>query len=89
MGKVDILLLPVGGFFTIDADTSGQVMNAVKPSITIPMHYKTEKCGFPIAPVDDFTQGRKNVHVLKESGLVVQKTSLPKEPEIIVLAHAL
>jgi L-ascorbate metabolism protein UlaG (beta-lactamase superfamily) len=89
IGKVDILLLPVGGFFTVDAVMVQKIMNDIKPSITVPMHYKTAKCNFPITPVDDFTKNQANVRVLKESSAVIKKDALPKEPEIIVLQHAL
>ncbi len=89
IGKVDILLLPVGGFFTIDATMAQKIMNDIKPSITVPMHYKTEKCNFPITPVEDFTKNQKNVRVLRESDIMIKKDMLPKEPEIIVLQHAL
>jgi L-ascorbate metabolism protein UlaG (beta-lactamase superfamily) len=89
IGKVDILLLPVGGFFTIDAAEATKVMNDIKPIITIPMHYKTEKCGFPIAPVEDFTKGKKSVRILKQFYVFIDKETLPKDPEIIVLEHSL
>ena len=89
IGKVDILLLPVGGFFTVDAAMAQKIMNDIKPSITIPMHYKTAKCNFPITPVDDFTKNQANVRMLKESSIVIKKETLPKEPKIIVLQHAL
>ena len=89
IGKVDILFLPVGGFFTIDGAEAAQVMTAINPMVTIPMHYKTEKCGLPIAPVENFTGSRKNVRILKQSEWAVRKETLPKEPEIIVLAHSL
>jgi len=89
MGKVDVLLLPVGGYFTIDAGMGTNVMDAIKPAITIPMHYKTDKCSFPIAPVGEFTRGKRNVRVLRDSSLEVKVENLPGEPEIIVLMHAL
>lgn len=89
MGHVDIMLLPVGGFFTIDASAAREVMSAVRPVITIPMHYKTEKCGFPITPVDDFVQGQNNVRIADKSRLEITKASLPLKPEIIILKHAL
>lgn len=89
IGKVDILLLPVGGFFTIDAAQAAKLMTALQPGITIPMHYKTDKCGFPITPVEEFTKNQSNVRVLKESEIEIKKDSLPKKPEIIVLQHAL
>lgn len=89
LGKVDILLIPIGGLFTIDPDEATEVMNAVNPAITIPMHYKTEKCTFPIAPVEAFTKGKSNVRVLKNADVTVGKNTLPLQPEIVVLQHAL
>ena len=89
MGRIDVLLLPVGGFFTIDAGQADKIANTLKPAITIPMHYKTEKCAFPIALVDDFTKGFKQVNKLKGSELEIKKGDLPKSPEIMVLQHAL
>ncbi len=88
IGKVDVLFLPVGGYYTIDAQAATKVMNNIRPAITIPMHYKTEKCGFPITTVADFTRGKKNVQVLPRSELKVAAATLPKEPEIIVMQHA-
>ena len=89
IGKVDILLLPVGGFFMIDAAMAQKIINDIKPGVTVPMHYKTQKCNFPIAPVEDFTKNQANVRILKESSVVIKKETLPQEPEIIVLQHAL
>lgn len=89
MGHVDIMMLPVGGFFTIDVSAAREVMSAVRPIITIPMHFKTVKCGFPIAPVDDFIRGQNNVRILDKPRLEISKSSLPHQPEIIVLKHAL
>jgi len=89
VGKVDVLLLPVGGFYTIDAQVATKVMNSIKPLITIPMHYKTDKCGFPITGVEEFTRGKENVRTLSRSDLKVAVENLPKKPEIVVLQHAL
>jgi len=89
LGSVDILLLPVGGFYTIDAKEATDVMNAVKPRLTIPMHYKTEKCAFPITTLDEFTIGKKAVKTVPAAALDVTKQSLPNEAEIWVLQHAL
>jgi L-ascorbate metabolism protein UlaG (beta-lactamase superfamily) len=89
MGPIDLLLLPVGGFFTIDAGQADKITNALAPAVTIPMHYKTEKCAFPIAMVEDFTKGFKQVKTLKGPELEIKKGDLPKSPEVIVLQHAL
>ena len=89
IGPVDLLLLPVGGFYTIDAKQATDVMNALKPRLTIPMHYRTEKCTFPIAEVDEFIKGRKGVKRMNMAELTVTKEGLPKDAEIVVLNHAL
>ena len=89
IGAVDILLLPVGGFYTIDAGAATKIMNDINPKVTIPMHYRTKKCSFPITTVQEFTKGKNNARTLQESELEITKESLPKETEILVLQHAL
>lgn len=89
IGPVDILLIPVGGYFTIDSKEATQVGEQIKPKILIPMHFKTEKCGFPIAPVDDFLKGKANIKRPKTSEVSFDQTSLPSKMEIVVLEHAL
>jgi L-ascorbate metabolism protein UlaG (beta-lactamase superfamily) len=89
IGKVDVLLVPVGGFYTIDSAEASKIMDSVGPSLTIPMHFKTEKCDFPIAPVEEFIKGRRNVRMAAGPELKVAAESLPKVPEIVVLRYAL
>ena len=57
IGQPDILFLPVGGYYTIDAETALKVMHSLSPKVTIPMHYRTQACAqMPIAPLADFLQ---------------------------------
>ncbi|MGA2667268.1 MAG: MBL fold metallo-hydrolase [Patescibacteria group bacterium] len=56
IGAVDILMIPVGGFFTIGPDEAVKVTNQLKPKIVLPMHYKAKSLmPFPLAGVDKFT----------------------------------
>ncbi|MBI3948616.1 MAG: MBL fold metallo-hydrolase [Armatimonadetes bacterium] len=89
IGPVDVLLIPVGGHFTIGPDEAAQVVGSLDPAITIPMHYKTAGVDFPIGPVEDFLAGKANVRRIGGSDLEVTKDSLPLEPEIVVLEPAL
>ncbi len=89
IGKVDVLFVPVGGFFTIDAKDATKVMNNLRPAITIPMHYKTANSSLPIASIDEFIKDKKNVRRSKSSEIVITKPTLPETEEIIVLQHAL
>ena len=85
IGDVDVLMIPVGGFYTIDAAIATEVMNALKPRLTIPMHFKTEKCAFPISTVDDFIANKTNVKRLATSTIEVSAETLPSSAEIDVL----
>ena len=89
IGDVDVLMLPVGGFFTIDAGTATEVVSRLKPHLVIPMHFKTEKCDFPISTIDDFIRGKDNVTRLTTSEIDITKDTLPVSTEIQVLAFAL
>jgi L-ascorbate metabolism protein UlaG (beta-lactamase superfamily) len=89
IGPVDIILIPVGGFFTIDPKEATRVAEQIKPKILIPMHFKTAKCGFPIAPVEDFLKGKTNTKRPKASEATFDKATLPQQMEIVVLEHAL
>jgi len=89
IGKVDVLLLPVGGTFTVDAEAAHEVAEQLAARITIPMHYKTEKLGFGIAGVDDFVRGKASVRRVGSPEVELSADTLPPAPEIWVLEHAL
>lgn len=57
LGHIDILMIPVGGVYTIDAKEAYHVVQQINPTITIPMHYQTEaldKTNLKLDPVDHF-----------------------------------
>jgi L-ascorbate metabolism protein UlaG (beta-lactamase superfamily) len=89
VGAVDILLVPVGGFFTIDASVAGQVCDQLKPRIAIPMHFKTPKCAYPIAGVEEFLKGKKAVRKVAGSEVEFERDKLPTATEIVLLQPAL
>ena len=75
---VDILMLPVGGVFAIGSDEADALIDSLRPGLVIPMHYKTEGVDFPIAPVNEFLSGRKEVLWEGESEVEVTAGSLPE-----------
>jgi L-ascorbate metabolism protein UlaG (beta-lactamase superfamily) len=89
IGAVDILLVPVGGFFTIDASEASEVCNQLKPKVIIPMHFKTPKCAYPIAGVEDFLRGKKDVRRVGGSEVDLEQENLPAATEIVLLRPAL
>lgn len=89
IGSVDVLLVPVGGFFTIDAREAAAVAKSTGARVVIPMHFKTTQVDYPIKPVDEFLKGKKNIRKLDSSEIEIKKETLPKETEIVVLQLAL
>jgi L-ascorbate metabolism protein UlaG (beta-lactamase superfamily) len=89
IGKVDVLLIPVGGIFTLDAGGASQICDQLKPKVVMPMHYKTDKCGLSIKGVDEFVQGKNNVTRLDASEVELKPGELPTSTQIMVLKSAL
>lgn len=89
IGSVDILLIPVGGCFTIDAKAATQVGNQLKPKVIIPMHYRTEKSFPDIFGVDEFVKGKNNVTRQDSSEVEFKAEELPAAGQIVVLKPAL
>ena len=90
VGKVDILLTPVGGNYTIDAKVATEVCDKLAPKAIIPMHYKNDRCSsFPVAGVDEFLKDKKDVSRLDTSEVEFKKGELPATTQIIVLKPAL
>ncbi|HYU64675.1 MAG TPA: MBL fold metallo-hydrolase [Candidatus Paceibacterota bacterium] len=65
IGDIDILLVPVGGTFTIDAKEAVEVINQIEPKVIIPMHYKIPELKIDLGGPEKF---------VKEIGLTPEKT---------------
>jgi L-ascorbate metabolism protein UlaG (beta-lactamase superfamily) len=89
IGRVDVLLVPVGGTFTLDAAGARKVAAQLAARVAIPMHYKTDKLGFDIAGVEEFLRGQANVKRVGAPEVELGTDRLPPAPEVWVLEHAL
>jgi L-ascorbate metabolism protein UlaG (beta-lactamase superfamily) len=90
IGDVDVLLIPVGGNFTIDAAGAERVCQKLAPKVVIPMHFRNDRCpGFPVARVEDFTRARQQVKTIPSSEVELKKEQLPSGAETMVLKPAL
>jgi L-ascorbate metabolism protein UlaG (beta-lactamase superfamily) len=89
ISNVDVLMIPVGGLWTIDAKVATEVGKQLKAKVIIPMHFRNARCNFPIATVDDFLTGKKNVIMADSSEIEFRAGKLPVETQIIVLKPAL
>lgn len=82
IGDVDILFIPIGGTFTVDADQAWKVINKIKPRITIPMHYKIGGLSLPITGIEPFLAKNKFKTLKVGNEIDIEKDDLPKDPEI-------
>ena len=90
IGEIDVLLVPVGGVYTIDPVMAVKTIRSLEPSIVVPMHFKTE-----LHKQDLFGEMKTLEDFLKEYGVEVKpiekievdELSLPEETEVIVLAQ--
>ncbi len=88
LGRVDILLIPVGGFFSIDGDEAAEIVSRLKPPLVIPQHFKTEAIAdWPISDETEFLAHYKDAKRLGRSQVEVSPASLPKETEVWVLTY--
>jgi L-ascorbate metabolism protein UlaG (beta-lactamase superfamily) len=60
IGNIDILMIPVGGFFTVGPEQAGNIARNIEASIILPMHYfdpdLKEDIGSKLATVDSFLE---------------------------------
>lgn len=82
---LDVLMIPVGGYFTIDADQAARIVTQLHPRITIPMHYHEGQLGYEVlAGVNDFTRQFEKVLWLTTDTL---ELSDELQDEIVVLDY--
>jgi L-ascorbate metabolism protein UlaG (beta-lactamase superfamily) len=89
LGAIDVLLIPVGGVFTIDAAGATAIVEQIGPRLVIPMHYGTSAISFDLDPVDAFIDG-KNARELGTTtvGFALDGLPAPGSAEIWVLDPA-
>ncbi|MBU2701741.1 L-ascorbate metabolism protein UlaG (beta-lactamase superfamily) [Sporomusaceae bacterium BoRhaA] len=88
IGHVDVLLMPVGGFYTIGPDQAVEVAKMLQPSVIIPMHFKTEVMNFPIAGVESFLQKMGGGQREGKQEVEFDKEGLGSAPGVMVLEYA-
>jgi L-ascorbate metabolism protein UlaG (beta-lactamase superfamily) len=88
MGAVDVVLIPVGGHYTIDAAEATQVIGQINPLVVIPMHYKTPKMGadWPGTGVEPFLEG-KTVEHPDSTVISLSRSTLPDQTTVVVLNY--
>lgn len=86
IGDVHVLMVPVGGTYTIDYKGALEVVKVLNPLVTIPMHYYTHELKFPLEKADNFIEaaGGEKVRVQE---IEVAKDNLFKFPSVLILNY--
>lgn len=88
LGKVDVLMIPVGGYYTIDAVQATQLAREINAKVVVPMHYQTEITKeLPIKPLDVFLENNKDVRARFMQGNGTPFIYMPFQQEIWVLKY--
>lgn len=82
---VDVLFIPVGGIYTIDAEKAAQVISDIEPRIVIPMHYGMPDYNKDLAPVSAFLKQLSKESVTPVPKLTISRDKLPAEMQVVVL----
>lgn len=65
LGQIDLLLIPVGGYYTIDSAMAAGIVRTLEPKIVVPMHYRGEGFGYEVlSAVEEFTERMDRVKVM-------------------------
>lgn len=68
--NLDVALIPVGGFYTVDGNKAAEIIKAINPKLVIPMHYRDDSLGFGfdvISTVDDFVKAMGSAEFTESS----------------------
>lgn len=87
ISRPDVLMIPVGGHYTIGPAEADAVIASLNPRLVIPMHYKTEvNAGWPIGPLENFVSGKARVS-RQANTVSIRSGDLPKDQSIWVFSH--
>ena len=87
IGDIDVLMVPVGGEFTLDAKGAAHVISQIEPKIVIPMHYAIPKLKIKLDEVDKFLKEVGKKSVVPQPKLLIKKKDLPLETQVVVLTQ--
>ncbi|MEW6523199.1 MAG: MBL fold metallo-hydrolase [Bacillota bacterium] len=87
LGRVDVLMIPVGGTYTIDAAAAAEVVKQLEPHVVIPMHYRTAALAFPLDGVERFLNRMRGGTRYPRATLEIAREGLQGPPQVYVLQY--
>ena len=87
LGGIQILLIPVGGSNSLSASQAAEVISLLEPHLVIPMHYAVPELQIKLDPVSKLFKEMGLREPAPETSLKVTASSLPEEPQVILLEY--
>ncbi len=88
IGRVDILMIPVGGFYTIGAQSAAALVRQMEPRIVLPMHYRTPASSYSdLDTVQTFLHEMGIHEAVPQPKLNINKNNLPLLTQVTLLDY--
>lgn len=87
LSDVDILLIPVGGATTLNANAAAEMIGLLEPRVVIPMHYRTKAHRARLEPVSKFLNEMGLPETSPRDSLDIDKGGLPSETQVVLLNY--
>jgi len=90
LGRVDVLFVPVGGVYTINATEALTVLEHLSPNIIIPMHYLTDAVNLKLDPISTFLEtidGNYDYAMLGKNTFTIHAGDLKKRSRVIIMEY--
>ena len=85
LSEADVLLIPVGAVYTINAAQAAEIVSLLEPRLVIPMHYKTPALAIKLDGVHKFLKEMGLKQLAPQDSLKVTKNTLPEETQVVLL----
>lgn len=85
IGEVHVVMIPVGGGNSMKAPVAAELIGQLEPTYILPMHYALPGLTIDLEPVDRFLKAMGVSRVQEEDTLRVSASSLPEQPQIVLL----
>lgn len=87
LGHCDAVLIPVGGYYTIDAPTAKEVAEAIGANVVVPMHYRNGPVGFDVlGTLEDFTKLYPTETVKRYGSTLTVEKDMPRQVAVLTLS---
>lgn len=83
IGGIDVLMIPIGGTYTVDAEKAAQVISDIEPRIIIPMH--DARSNADLVSVEQFLKQMNKEGITAVPKLTVSRDKMPTEATIVIL----